>query len=477
MYPLLFTTFSLIFLLYKVLAHYYSQRKYLALSTQRGCLPPPTLHSTNLLSTSVLKASIAATKADRGPQFIVSAMNSLSDSIHTLRIPVLHYEMLITRDAENVKAIFGTNSADWDISPLRANAFMPLLGEGIFTSRGAAWRHSRALVRPQFVKAEVGNLELVDGHVQSLIRILKSKLNNEGWTSAKDLQPLFFFFSLDTVTEFLYGQSVNSQSAMAGEGKGNSSMPIDGGSFAQHLDEAKHLVDKRGALQKFYWFMPMKKMRYHCGEVHKVINFLIQDRLSTVSRDEKSAGRKFVLLDELAKETHDTKELRNETLHTLTAGRDTTGALCGWIFYMLARHPKVFSKLRDIVLEEFGSSSTSMENMTLPKLRQCEYLQHVINETIRVVSIIAMNERTALRDTVLPTGGGEDGRSPIFVREGVQVLIPKYALQHRQDIWGEDANTFRPERWEGRSTGWEWIPFGGGPRKCLGRKFFCILFD
>jgi hypothetical protein len=81
-----------------------------------------------------------------------------------------------------------------------------------------------------------------------------------------------------------------------------------------------------------------------------------------------------------------------------------------------------------------------------------------------------MNERIALKDTTLPRGGGEDGSKPIFVREGIQVLIPTYALQHRPDIWGDDVEDFRPERWEGRKTGWEWIPFGGGPRKCLGRK-------
>ena len=185
---------------------------------------------------------------------------------------------------------------------------------------------------------------------------------------------------------------------------------------------------------------------------------------------EEKGNRKFVFLDELAKETQNPMELRNETLHTLMAGRDPTGALLGWVFYFLARHPEIFRKLRTIVLSEFGAS-TSSSITDFNQLRRCEYLQWVMHEVTRIVAIIPMNERIALTDTTLPRGGGEDGSKPIFVRKGIQILIPLYAMQHRPDIWGGDAEAFRPERWEGRRIGWEWIPFGGGQRKCLGRKY------
>jgi hypothetical protein len=44
-------------------------------------------------------------------------------------------------------------------------------------------------------------------------------------------------------------------------------------------------------------------------------------------------------------------------------------------------------------------------------------------------------------------------------------------MHHRKDIYGEDAEEFRPERWETRRPGWEFLPFNGGPRICLGREF------
>ena len=86
-----------------------------------------------------------------------------------------------------------------------------------------------------------------------------------------------------------------------------------------------------------------------------------------------------------------------------------------------------------------------------------------------MTAILPIMERVSLEDTTLPRGGGKDGQKPIFIPKGQSVLISTYALQQRKDIWGPDADVFRPERWENRRTGMEFIPFGGGPRKCIGR--------
>lgn len=76
------------------------------------------------------------------------------------------------------------------------------------------------------------------------------------------------------------------------------------------------------------------------------------------------------------------------------------------------------------------------------------------------------NPRVALNDSILPTGGGSDGKSSIFVRKGDYISWNIYCLHHDKDIWGADADTFRPERWAGLRPLWNFIPFGGGPRTC-----------
>lgn len=471
-YSFLIVLTPIFFVLFKVWTSRIRRRQHEVEASRRGCLPPPSLRSNNLLGTQILKESIKATKEDRGPQYVISAMDRLGPAVHTCRVPVLDYELLVTRDPENVKALFVNLAADFDIGPNRSKSWWPLLGQGIFTARGETWKHSRALVRPQFARAQVENLQLEEKHVQALLRRLST--GDDGWTAKLDLQPLFFSFTLDTATEFLFGTSANSLDPIAGT-RSDQSGVCSGVDFGKHLDAAKIWIDKRGALAKFYWLLSSKEFKVHCAAIHAYVDAIVSDVLTKQQSEKYDAGKdynkKFVLLESLAQSTPSALELRNETLHILTAGRDPTGALLSWIFYFLARNPIIYTKLRGIILSHFGGRDSEIR---LHDLKSCTYLQHVITETLRVAAIIPMNERVATHDTMLPRGGGPDGMAPVFVSEGTQVLIPKYAMQHRADIWGEDVEEFRPERWEGRKAGFEFVPFGGGVRKCLGRECYLV---
>lgn len=84
---------------------------------------------------------------------------------------------------------------------------------------------------------------------------------------------------------------------------------------------------------------------------------------------------------------------------------------------------------------------------------------------------MAHNARRSVRDTVLPTGGGRDGKSPVFVPRDTTVVYTTYAMHRRKDYYGPDADEFRPERWETQKHGWEYLPFNGGPRICLGQQY------
>lgn len=82
----------------------------------------------------------------------------------------------------------------------------------------------------------------------------------------------------------------------------------------------------------------------------------------------------------------------------------------------------------------------------------------------------------AVKDSVLPFGGGPDEKSPVFVQKNSLVSYSVYCLHRRTDFFGEDAKAFRPERWEENSRhGWDYLPFNGGPRICLGREYYIIL--
>lgn len=100
---------------------------------------------------------------------------------------------------------------------------------------------------------------------------------------------------------------------------------------------------------------------------------------------------------------------------------------------------------------------------------------------LRLYPSVPINSRTANRTTTLPVGGGPDGKSPILIRKGEAVGYCPYVMHRRKDIFGPDANQFRPERWlddGGRlfaTVGFGYLPFNAGPRICLGRKLIALL--
>lgn len=124
--------------------------------------------------------------------------------------------------------------------------------------------------------------------------------------------------------------------------------------------------------------------------------------------------------------------------------------------------------------------STHQEVTSCPGLvnvskRLC-YILHVIKETFRLNPTIDTIIRVALRDTTLPTGdsvGG--GEAPIYINKRNVVVFSLYVMHRRKVLFGEDAGTHRPERWETlRPTAWSYLPFGGGPRFCSGQYLALI---
>ena len=77
----------------------------------------------------------------------------------------------------------------------------------------------------------------------------------------------------------------------------------------------------------------------------------------------------------------------------------------------------------------------------------------------------------AIKDTTLPVGGGPDGKSPVFIPKGMLVNYHVYTTHHQQEYWGADVEEFVPERWETARPTWEYLPFHGGPRACLGQQY------
>jgi cytochrome P450 len=186
-----------------------------------------------------------------------------------------------------------------------------------------------------------------------------------------------------------------------------------------------------------------------------------------------SLPREKLFLNYLLDATEDRERLRSEILNNLMAGRDTTASMLSNAFFEVSKNRKIWERLRNEVSKLNGIPPTRAQTVDMP------YMRAIFLESMRMYPQLPENARVALSDTILPLGGGRNGESPIFVPKGRIVLWSSYSLHRRKDIYGEDSNEFKPERWLGEhgkecfKPGWAYLNFGGGPRLCLGRK--CII--
>lgn len=460
------------FILFKVVSSTLTSRYHAVEAQRRGCKPPPKQENNWPFGLDRLRNVIRADAAKNFPDFLVEAFRAMG--ANTFEFNIIGTSGYLTSDPKNIQAILATQFNEFCLGPNRRNAFMPLLGSGIFTQDGKAWEHSRAMIRPSFVRDQVSDLELEEQHVADMMRALIVK--QDGWTAPVDLQVLFFRLTLDSATEFLMGESVGSQVAnLPAEAQPNGGVKVtqDEKAFANAFDVAQRYLARRGRLFDKNWLDNTPGFRLACKQTHEFADHFVRLALhpDLKDKDEEKGGReKYIFLEALAAQTRDPIELRSQILHILLAGRDTTASLLGWTFYMLVRHPAIYDGLRATILSEFGSYAHP-RNITFQSLKSCRQLQHTLNESLRLYPVVPFNSRVATKDTTIPVGGGPDGKSPIFVRKGQPVDYSVHVMHRRKDLWGEDADEFRPERWVGRKVGWEYLPFNGGPRICLGRMY------
>ncbi|KAL9087649.1 MAG: hypothetical protein Q9165_006573 [Trypethelium subeluteriae] len=372
----------------------------------------------------------------------------------------LGQRVINTMDTINHQYIHAIGFEDFGKSPQRVISSAQVLGNGIFMAEGSRWKHSRSIIKPIFAKAEVGNMTMMAKHVDRFLELLPRD------ASEFDIQPMLKKLFLDFSTEFLFGESVDAQTA---EGAATGEV------FLRSLDETllgwnkrrqAGMLSFRYALDKTWVKAYTQLYSFIDARVHRALELTSKPTKSKADSHAEDSSHRYVLLYELAKELRDPISLRFELINVFLPSRDTTAALLSNIFFQLARHPKYWTQLRESALSlPFDPADPS--SLSFSTLKSLLPFRNVIYETLRTLGPAGRIFRTARRDTTLPRGGGPDGSAPVFVLRGTTVCSLTYHIHHDEDIWGTNADEFLPERWEqGPKNAWEFVPFLGGPRIC-----------
>jgi cytochrome P450 len=164
------------------------------------------------------------------------------------------------------------------------------------------------------------------------------------------------------------------------------------------------------------------------------------------------------LLTHLVRSLDDDQLVRDQMLTMLIAGHDTSTAHLAWTLYLLGRHRQWFDDAQSQIWEELGSEPPTPENVG-----RLTILDQVVKESLRLYPPIHVGNRFTVRDVELA-----NYRAP----KGTRVMLSYYLVQRHVDHW-EAPGEFRPERWQPdfRPAPFTYVPFGGGPRNCIGGAF------
>lgn len=352
----------------------------------------------------------------------------------------VRWHMLMDPDA--IRRVLLEELENYPKSDVTKNLLRPAIGESLFIAEGAHWRWQRRAAAPVFSHRNVSALAPV--------------------MSAAAEASLARIEAADKRASDIYAEMVRATFDIT------ASVTLSGSALFSS-DEVHRAIDAyiaaAGKLSLFDILgLPMwvpRPSRVMAGASLKQMKTIADDAVN--SRRSAGAGDVPDLLDLLLEgedpetgRSMSTAELRDNLLTFIVAGHETTALTLAWAFYLCAFDQGVQDKARAEAQSALqGRTATAADLPNLP------YCRMIIDEALRLYPPAALVSRTAQAPDTLA------GRE---VKKGDTVMIPIYAL-HRNALLWDDPDAFRPERFAEKPQRYAYLPFGDGPRICIGASF------
>jgi cytochrome P450 len=356
---------------------------------------------------------------------MTSATATYGDAVRVVMGPKVLY---IFNHPDHAKHVLADNSAGYHKGMGLAQA-RRVLGDGLLTSEGELWREQRAAIQPLFGNRRIaGQAGVVAQQAAELVDRLKACQGGPPVDLARELTA----FTLGVFGRTLLDADLSTFTTI-------------GHAFEAVQDQAMFEMVSLSLLP--LWLPLRRHQRFKAA----------RRQLGQIA-DSLAAGRPAI--DGLAAGQNPSRQrLREELITLLLAGHETTASTLSWALYLISAHPEVAERLRAEAIEVLGNRLPSYED--LPALT---YTTRVISETMRLYPPVWALTRQAQAD---------DRVGGYHVPAGADVLICPYTLHRHPAFWAEPSR-FDPDRFtEARSAGrprYAYIPFGAGPRFCVGNN-------
>jgi cytochrome P450 len=321
-----------------------------------------------------------------------------------------------------------------------------VLGDGLLTSEGEFWRRQRKLAQPAFHMQRLRGLATTMAELTGDSIARWNALPESGRTLDMHAEMMRLTFRI--VGKTLFNSDVEGDAQAIGKALTIAMQ------FANDYIEQLQLIPP--------WLPLPKNIRFQ--KARQTLDALVYRIIDEHRRGQAPEGD---LLGMLMSATDDgdgggmtPKQLRDEVMTLVLAGFETTANALTWTLYLLAKHPEVAQKLEEEATRVLGDREATFEDV--PRL---EYTERVLQESMRLYPPAWCFERMAIESDEI---GG------YAIPKGTTIAICPYVLHRNPAYWDDpdafDPDRFLPERSNDRSR-FAYLPFGDGPRICIGKNF------
>jgi cytochrome P450 len=309
-----------------------------------------------------------------------------------------------------------------------------LIGRGLLSSDGEAWRRQRRLTQPAFHRARVS------AAATTIVEYAQRQIATWQPGATRDVHQEMMELTLQIACKTLFGAEVAADLAVV-----RGATTVVGAHFLSRLTSLLFLMPD--------WVPTPGNLTYQRA-IHQL------DQLVYRIIHERNVEGDDLLSMLLGSDMSDT-EVRDEVMTFFMAGHETTALALTWALYLLSQHPEARAQLYEEVRDVLGGLPATIDDVI-----RLPFTRSIVDETLRMYPPAYLQGRQALHDCTI---GGH------AMERGTTLLMSQWLIHHDPRFFDEPWS-FRPERWLDGSLAkqlprFAYFPFGGGQRQCIGNAF------
>lgn len=353
------------------------------------------------------------------------------------------FRFVVLHDPEAIHHVFVRHHSRY-VKSRSYDGLRLVMGNGLVTSEGEFWKRQRKLSQPAFHRKRLAQLTATMGR-------LTEELADE-WSSAHgttvELHDAMMRLTLRIVGHTLFSTELSREAGRLGP------------AITTALQRANAEADS--AIRLPMWVPTPGNLRFRSAQriLDEAIGNIIAERRANPHDRGDLLSMLMSVEDEVTREQMTDQQLRDEVLTLFLAGHETIATHMSWTLKLLTENPQWARAVREEADSVLGGRTPTMED--LPKL---EVAGRVISESMRLYPPVWIFERTAVED--------DEILGHAIERDTIIAACP-WTLHRHPALWTDplrfDPDRFLPERSANRHR-YAYIPFGAGPRICIGNNF------